>query len=292
MYRVLKLCIALLVFSSCSDEEYTDDAAFSLMRTGLSWSEPDKNASSVSKEYSSTQPMIFHITSNLSFKYRIYIPTNSQTDKTKFPLIIYLHGLDARGTDNSKQMNYAASYFLNFNNQFPAFVIYPQCPTDAYWGLAERPTDFHPEKMLLTPEKSYMSAGLLRLIAESQSVYQIDKERIYIVGHSMGGIGTLDMIASHPDVFAAAISFCGTINPMRFTTNHEVPLMLYHNIDDNIIPVEGSIYTFQRLSWLNNEVIYSEGKSGGHICWSEAVKNTQLLSWLFSHTLSNRMNSD
>lgn len=65
----------------------------------------------------------------------------------------------------------------------------------------------------------------------------IDSNRIYIVGHSMGGIGTLDMIASHLGIFAAALSFCGSINPQRFTSDHEVPLMMLHNTDDRVIPV-------------------------------------------------------
>ena len=93
------------------------------------------------------------------------------------------------------------------------------------------------------------------------------------------------MIASHPDIFAAAISFCGTINPNRFTTNHEVPLMLYHNVDDNIITVEGSRQTYQRLLQLGSEVVYNEGASGGHICWNDAVKTPEMMDWLCSHSI-------
>lgn len=33
--------------------------------------------------------------------------------------------------------------------------------------------------------------------------YNIDPDRLYVVGVSMGGFGAWDMIARHPDIFAA-----------------------------------------------------------------------------------------
>ena len=288
MHRILNLFMLLLIASSCTDDEPGDNDEFDNLLSETCWSEPDNDAKPIQEIYQCTTPMTFRIGTKYSFKYRIFTPSSYNSSTERFPLIIYLHGLDARGTDNNAQMNYAAYYFLAYNNQYPAFVVYPQCPIDAYWGLAKRPDDFHPPKMEIAPKHSYMDIAMLRLISYLQNTYRIDVNRIYIVGHSMGGIGTLDMIASHPDVFAAAISFCGTINPNRFTTNHEVPLTLFHNADDDIITVEGSRMTYQRLIQLGNEVVYHEGASGGHICWLEATKTPDMLEWLMSHSLSSR----
>ena len=288
----IKTSLLLAVFTigllSCSDEDFADDKTLNDLQFETCWSEPDNNAQPVQQIYQNTTPMKFNIGTKYSFKYRILTPTEYNSTTTQYPLIIYLHGLDARGLDNSKQMNYAAFYFIEHNNQYPAIVVYPQCPNDAYWGLANRPSNFHPDKMDVLPNKSYMDIGLIKLIEDLQNSYRIDAKRIYIAGHSMGGIGTLDMIANHPNIFAAAISFCGTINPLRFTTSHEVPLMLYHNADDDIITVGGSRKTYQRLLQLGSEVIYNEGSSGGHICWNEAVNTPDMINWLYSHSLDNR----
>ncbi|MGN0213740.1 MAG: alpha/beta hydrolase-fold protein [Muribaculaceae bacterium] len=274
----------LIALLSCSDDEEFIDVME--LENAQCWSEPDYQALPTSAEiFSTTKPMKFNIGNSHCFKYRIYEPLGSDTITCKLPLIIYLHGLDARGTDNNAQMNYAASYFVIFNNNFPSYIVFPQCPEDAYWGLTKRPSDFTPSKMELNPSHSYMDFGLIKLIEELTTNYNIDSRRVFLVGHSMGGIGTLDMIASHPNIFAAAISFCGTINPNRFTTNHEVPLMLFHNADDDIITVEGSRKTYQRLLQLGSEAVYTEGASGGHVCWTEAVKTPDMLLWIFKHTL-------
>ena len=284
--RILIIAIGATFFASCSDDTFGDDAES--YEDLVCWSEPDLKATPNSDPDDTTIPMIFRMGEKYSFKYRLFRPDGYEESTSKLPLIIYLHGLDQRGDDNLAQMNYAVYYFMRYP-QYQAFAVYPQCPVDAYWALSKRPNNFNPSKMELNPEHCYMDYGLCQLIADLENTYPIDSNRIYIVGHSMGGIGTLDMIASHPGLFAAALSFCGTINPQRFTTDHEVPLMMLHNADDQVIPVEGSRQTYNRLRSLGSEVVYNEGESGGHICWANAVKNTDMLEWLFSHSLSDRI---
>ena len=288
MHRILNLFMLLLIASSCTDDEPGDNDEFDNLLSETCWSEPDNDAKPIQEIYQCTTPMTFRIGTKYSFKYRIFTPSSYNSSTERFPLIIYLHGLDARGTDNNAQMNYAAYYFLAYNNQYPAFVVYPQCPIDAYWGLKKRPENFSPNDMELNPKHSYMNYGICQLIADLEKNYPIDSQRIYIAGHSMGGIGTLDFIACHPDVFAAALSFCGTINPNRFTTSQEVPLFILHNADDDVITVEGSRQTYRYLLQLGSEVVYHEGASGGHICWLDATKTPDMLEWLMSHSLSSR----
>ncbi len=44
---------------------------------------------------------------------------------------------------------------------------------------------------------------------------EIDKDRIYILGISMGGMGTFDIACRYPETFAAAIPICGGVNVER-----------------------------------------------------------------------------
>ncbi|MGN0230074.1 MAG: alpha/beta hydrolase-fold protein [Muribaculaceae bacterium] len=280
--------MATLVFSllSCrNDDTFGDD--YEDYTSLICWSEPDMVAQPLRTDFVPTTPMIFRMGEKYSFCYRLFKPKGYEESDQQLPLIIYLHGLDQRGSDNIGQMNYSVNYFMT-HADYPAFVTFPQCPKDAYWGLKNRPKSFSPNKMELSPKHSYMDYGICQLIIDLEKNYPIDPQRIYIAGHSMGGIGTLDFIASHPGVFAAALAFCGTINPDRFTTNREVPLMMLHNADDDIVTVEGSRQTYRRLLHLGSEVVYKEGASGGHICWQEATQTPDMLAWLMSHSLNTR----
>ena len=67
--------------------------------------------------------------------YRILYPANY--DKTKkYPLVLFLHGAGERGNDNEKQLHWGGKMFLNEENRvnFPAIVVFPQCPEESYWG--------------------------------------------------------------------------------------------------------------------------------------------------------------
>ena len=282
----LSILIALaLAFAACHDDTFGDDNED--YTDLVCWSEPDLRPSNLKTDFIPTSPMIFRMGEKYSFCYRLFKPQGYEESEQPLPLIIYLHGLDQRGSDNIAQMNYCVNYFMSYAD-YPAFVVYPQCPEDAYWGLKKRPKSFSPNNMELSPKHSYMDYGICQLIVDLEKNYPIDPQRIYIAGHSMGGIGTLDFIASHPGIFAAALSFCGTINPERFSTEHEVPLFMLHNADDDIITVEGSRQAYRRLLYLGSEVVYHEGASGGHICWQDYVKTPDMLAWLMSHSLSSR----
>ena len=62
---------------------------------------------------------------------------------------------------------------------------------------------------------------VIDVMAEVQRDYKVDKSRIYLMGHSMGGYGTWSIAIAHPDLFAAlgpisgggdAASVNGTVN--------------------------------------------------------------------------------
>lgn len=61
-------------------------------------------------------------------------------------LFFFCHGAGERGSDNEKQLTHGAQMFLNPVNRekYPAFVLIPQCPADAYWAYTSRPASFFP----------------------------------------------------------------------------------------------------------------------------------------------------
>ena len=53
------------------------------------------------------------------------------------------------------------------------------------------------------------------VLDEALANYPVDRNRIYIAGLSMGGMGTFDMLCRYPDLFAAAIPICGGVDTGR-----------------------------------------------------------------------------
>ena len=203
---------------------------------------------------------------------------------TKYPLVLFLHGAGERGTDNEAQLTHGAQMWLNPVNreQYPAFVLLPQCPPDGYWAYGDRPASLHPAEMPLEVSLSSVFRSLEELLDTWLSKPEVDKERIYVMGLSMGGMGTYDLVIRHPDLFAAAIPICGTVNPARFTPAlKQVKFRIFHGDADTVVPVEGSRAAYRALKKLGVEVKYTEFPGCTHGSWNPAFNQLDLMSWMF-----------
>jgi len=70
--------------------------------------------------------------------------------------------------------------------------------------------------------------------------FKVDDDRTYIMGHSMGGAGTLYLAMKYPQRWAAAVALA----PAAFTVDKEglaripkMPIMLVHGDADTVVPV-------------------------------------------------------
>src|SRR5687768_17941038 len=70
--------------------------------------------------------------------YRILYPENYDKNK-KYPLVLFLHGAGERGKDNEKQLVHGSRLFLrdDIRKNFPAIVVFPQCPEESFWGAVK-----------------------------------------------------------------------------------------------------------------------------------------------------------
>lgn len=215
--------------------------------------------------------------------YRLLTPENQQKGK-KYPLVIFLHGAGERGTDNEKQLVHGGQMFLNPVNrmEYPAFVIAPQCPPDGYWAYNSRPESFESDKMPKDPEISPVFASLKELIDSYLSRGDVDTDRVYIMGLSMGGMGTYDMVCRFPDVFAAAIPICGTVNASRLAAAKKVKFRIFHGDADDVVPVDGSRNAYRVLKAAGADVEYIEFPGCNHGSWNPAFNYPDFMKWLFS----------
>lgn len=217
-----------------------------------------------------------------SLPYRLLRPMEEKSGK-KYPLVLFLHGAGERGNDNEKQLTHGGAMFLNPVNRekYPAFVVMPQCPEDKYWAFSSRPTSFLPVEMPMNQEIAPIFSTLKELLDLYLAMPQVDKNRVYIVGLSMGGMGVYDMAVRFPELFAAAIPICGAVNPTRLAAAKSVKFRVFHGDADNVVPVEGSREAYKALKAAGAKVEYIEFPGITHGSWTPAFNHPDFMKWLF-----------
>jgi predicted peptidase len=97
--------------------------------------------------------------------------------------------------------------------------------------------------------------------------FNVDENRIYLMGHSMGGAGTLYLGTKYPDKWAAL----GPIAPAAFTLNpdilasiKEMPVIIVQGDKDNMVPVANTRRWVDKLKELNMTYEYNEMTGGDH----------------------------
>ena len=225
------------------------------------------------------------ITSNKdTLRYRELLPENFKPEQ-KYPLVLFLHGAGERGSDNQSQLIHGSRMFTNPVNRekYPAIVLYPQCPINYFWPFERRPEGKLDSGAFPVDYKiSSILQAVKDLLDQHIAKGSVDTDRIYIVGLSMGGMGTFDMACRFPDVFAAAIPICGGVNTERLkATAGKVKFRIYHGDKDDTVPVENSRKAYQALKSSGADVEYIEFVGCNHASWDPAFNQPDFLSWLF-----------
>ncbi len=210
--------------------------------------------------------------------YRLLSP-KIRADHSQYPLVVFLHGWGERGDDNEKQLTNGASLFTNPANEdaYPAFVLFPQ--TRKTWTGNIDPRAF--QHGAPVPKETQTEKTLMELINKVVAENPIDRSRIYLVGLSMGGIATYDLVCRYPDIFAAAVPICGAVNPDRLKNAKGVNFLIFHGDQDEEVPTVASREAFKTLDAIGATVKYVEFAGVGHECWSFAFNSPTFLSWLF-----------
>jgi predicted peptidase len=222
--------------------------------------------------------------------YRILYPKNFQANK-KYPLVLFLHGSGERGKDNEKQLFWGADLFLDSSNRenFPAIVVFPQCPDISFWNAVTFTKfddslrfNFPANKIPIKPMQM-----LLALTDEFSKNINVDTNRIYVGGMSMGGFATYDILWRKPHFFAAAFPICGGGNPDQVNLYaNKFPMWIFHGGSDPVVPVSDSRLMFRVLKQAGADVKYTEYPGVGHDSWKKAFAEPDLLPWLFAHKKS------
>jgi len=215
--------------------------------------------------------------------YRLLKPENYDPQK-KYPLVLFLHGAGERGDDNKAQLVHVVHIFTTKENRakYPCFVLAPQCPSGQKWSEVNWGAASHTQS-----EKPATPMALtLKLIEQLKKEFSIEADRLYVSGLSMGGYGTWDVIARHPQMFAAAVPMCGGGDESTAPRIAKLPIWNFHGDKDGAVKVERSRNMIEALKKAGGAPKYTEYPGVGHDCWNPACKEPDLLPWLFAQKRS------
>jgi poly(3-hydroxybutyrate) depolymerase len=189
--------------------------------------------------------------------YRVYVP-KTYTGASATPLVIALHGLGAT----------EASFFDAYEQQpvrlaeQHGFLMAAPLGyrVDGFYGAgAAASNDAAAQRRLALSEKD-----VLEVVRLMKAHYKVDDTRIYLIGHSMGAIGTWHLGSKYPDMWAALAPFAGMASPALAEPMKHIPQIVVHGDADPTVSVEGSRAMVAALKKLGAPVTYIEVPGGNH----------------------------
>jgi predicted peptidase len=190
--------------------------------------------------------------------YRLLTPKNNIKSQ-KYPLIITFHNSTRIGNDNENQLEPFAKNWLRTEiyNKYQCYVIAPQ--------FNKRSSNY--EKNVEDIQISKPSSDvfvLLELIKNVEKEYpNIDKNRIYLIGYSMGASTAQNLLNIAPNKFAATVSVAAVPDFSNLKKLSKKNIWLIHGGKDDENPYIGSLELFNKLP-SNKNLIFTTFSNLNH----------------------------
>jgi poly(3-hydroxybutyrate) depolymerase len=187
--------------------------------------------------------------------FSIYVPKGYDKKKS-YPLMVALHGL---GSSHWQIIRYPGLTRLAQKHGY--IVVAPMGYNSSGWyGADGRFTRFTSKKILRWSEQDVMN-----VLAITRKELSIDDQRIFLMGHSMGGGGAWHLGMKFPDLWAAlapvAPASPRNINDLK-KINH-VPVIVVCGDKDGL--VRSARVWVARMKELEMNYKYVEVKGGNHL---------------------------
>ena len=188
-------------------------------------------------------------------------------------LVIYLHGGSSKGDDNEAQMqepgiNATSAWLLK--NKRKAIMLVPQCPQDKSW-------------------LGTMQDALVHLLQTYTDRGVADAGKVYILGGSMGGTGTWNMLSHHPELFAAAMPVAGNPTGLSAEAVAQTPVYIVMGTADNLMKISNVETFLKDMDNYQPEYRFDIEQGWTH---EDVCKNSyteERLDWVFQHTRESSM---
>jgi hypothetical protein len=133
---------------------------------------------------------------------------------------------------------------------------------------------------------SWNPAKINQLLNKLIKTYpKIDTNRIYIIGMSLGGFGTMDFCGRYWYRVAAGIAMCGGGQTRDACNLSKIPFWIMHGKQDRAVPFERSMQMAEAITQCNpfHRLFFDEHETFGHGEYARAFNKPELYEWLFQH---------
>ena len=203
-----------------------------------------------------------------SYNFWVYTPPEYEAsgDTTAYPVVFFLHGSSLCGHNLNRVKRYGTLDALERGLRLPAVVIAPQNPGGAW-----------------KPDK------LLKLLDWTLQNYRTDSTRVYVLGMSLGGYGTMDFAGTYPDRIAAALALCGGATIKHPERLGELPFWIIHGTANRAVPISASkrvVTAIQKSG--HDDLLRFDWLSGvNHGRLARVFYMPRAYDWLFAHSLND-----
>lgn len=195
-------------------------------------------------------------------EYALFVPSKYDKDK-KSPLIVALHGL---GSNPQQILRYRGLTDLAEKHGY--LVVAPMGYNSSGWYGVKIPFKGKgkdkdaPENLAELSEKDVMN-----VLERTRKEFTVDDKRIYLMGHSMGGGGTIHIALKNPDLFAALAPIAPALfrKPDELEKIKHVPIILVQGDKDNLVKVERVRPWADMMKKLDMKYEYIEVPGGDHV---------------------------
>lgn len=204
-----------------------------------------------------------------SYNFWLYIPPHIDTTvNSNFPLVVFLHGSSLCGNDMEKVRRYGVIDAIEMGMKLDAFVLAPQNPGGSW-----------------KPDK------INALLDWVDSKYGINNDKIYVIGMSLGGYGTLDYAGNNSNRIAAAIALCGGSTLSNLCALNNLPLWIVHGASDRAVSFKQSQRVVDEMKKCGSTdyLIYHNPKGVNHSILARIFYMPEIYNWLFSNSKTDTL---
>lgn len=195
--------------------------------------------------------------------YLKFLPKDYSSKGKKWPLMIFLHGRGESGDELQNVKKWGPPRIVETKSDFPFVLISPQCPDG---------------------RKGHNTKHIKKLIDDTIKNHNIDTERIYLTGLSMGGFGSWKLAAEYPDFFAAVAPVCGGGKPETAEKLKAIPIWAFHGDKDSVVPLSRTTDMTDAIKKAGGKKIkVTIYENVGHDSWRKAYADKELYKWLLAN---------
>lgn len=201
------------------------------------------------------------------YNFWLYVPEDYNDTVMDKPVVLFLHGKSLCGRNLSNVLRYGSIDALKRGRKIDAFVVAPQ--TQTTWK----------------PDKVHEVYEWVR------ERYNVDTCRLYVLGMSLGGYGTINFTATYPDEVAAAMALCGGSSIDSLCGLNDVPLWIIHGTADRDVPIFYSQRVVNTMIQCGDtsRLIFTKLPREGHSHLARAFYLQSTYDWLFEHNLKDSL---